>query len=89
MATLTITDLPPSTLAYLAARAARANRTVEEEARALLASLSPADGPEYIPSPEITAPFDPELPGPGVPIVPRDGGPARLEFWFDEDKVRE
>jgi plasmid stability protein len=87
MATLTLTNVSPATLAYLAARAARANRTVEDEAASLLAALTPV--PEYIPSPEVSAPFDLELPGPGVPITPRDAGPAKLEFWFDEDKVRE
>lgn len=96
MATLVIPNIPPDLFARLTAQAARANRTVEEEALALLGAVSVAYGPtppsvglQYIPSPEISAPFDLKLPGPGVRVVPRDIPPPRLEFWFGEDKVAE
>jgi len=42
MTTLTIPDLPDSVLAALRERAAKAGRSVEDEARAALADTSPA-----------------------------------------------
>lgn len=93
MATLTIHNISPVALAQYAVRAERAKRTVEEEvldvvegrAEPVCATRRPAL--EYIPSPEMSAPFDPKLHGPGERVIPRECGPSKLEFWFDEDKV--
>jgi len=93
MPTLTIPNVPPDLLARLREQAARANRSVEDEVltqlRERAAPPAALDGLDYIPSPEISAPFDPELPGPAERIIPRNVGAPRLEFWFDEDKVAE
>jgi hypothetical protein len=70
MATLTLTNLPPDALAYLAARAARANRTVEEEVLAVIEEelARPGDGD--------TGPLDFPRPldGPQVVLAVRPGG---------------
>lgn len=87
MATLTIPNVPPSVLAFLQDRAAKSNRTVEEEALRLIEAHSGSQTLELITSPESPAPFDLDIPGPRERIVPREGGSPRLECWFDEDQV--
>ncbi len=87
MATLTIPNVPPSVLAFLADRAAKANRTVEEEALSLIEARSVSETPEIILGPEIAAPFDLDIAGPAERITPSEAGSPRLECWFDEDKV--
>ncbi|HUR53602.1 MAG TPA: hypothetical protein VMZ71_05705 [Gemmataceae bacterium] len=92
MSALTIQNFPPELLAQLRDRAALSGRTVEEE---LISATgrglrTPTDVPpeplHLIPSPEIPAPFDLIPPGPIEKVAVRDGGPLRLEFWYDEDK---
>jgi hypothetical protein len=97
MNTLTIPNVPSELLAQLRDRAAHSGRTVEEEVLSAtergLRSPTGAGVTEeelhVIPSPEIPAPFDPELEGPREPVKVRDGGPLPVEFWYDEDKVAE
>ena len=93
MATLTIHNISPVALAQYADRAACSKRTVEEEVLAVVEGRAePVCGArrpalEYIPSPEISAPYDLKPMGPGERVIPRDVPTPRLEFWFDEDKV--
>ena len=67
-------------------------RTVEEELLSAadqtlrVVDVSAPEELHPIPNQEISAPFDLELEGPWERVVARDGGPPRLEFWFDEDK---
>ena len=95
MATLTIHNISPVALAQYAVRAACSKRTVEEEVLAVVEGraepvcVARRPALEYIPSPEIPAPFDPKLHGPGVRVETRKAGHSKLEFWFDEDKVIE
>jgi len=89
MPTLTIPNVPETVFAALADRAARAKRTVEEEALSLIeksAGERLSEPLELIPSPEIPAPFDLDPPGPVERVKVRDIQPPPPEFWFDEDK---
>ena len=77
MPPIVIGDLSPDTLSALERRAAAKNRTVAEEVKDVLekAVLGPADRlPMYVPSPEISAPFDLPYPTPGVKVQAKDGG---------------
>ena len=91
MATLTIHNISPVALAEYADRAERAKRTLEEEVLAVVegraepVSVTRRPALEYIPSPEVSAPFDPKLHGPARRVATRKAGHSKLEFWFDED----
>ncbi len=93
MATLTIHNISPVALAQYADRAACSKRTVEEEVLAVVEGraepvcVARRPALEYIPSPEISAPFDLQPMTAGERVIPRDVPTPRIEFWFDEDKV--
>lgn len=77
MHTLILENIPSDYYDRLQRRAAERKRSPQDEAKHILfAGLQPGDKlppPEYIPSQEISPPYDLPLPGVGIPIQPVPG----------------
>jgi plasmid stability protein len=91
MSALMVEGLSSATIERLARRAAVKNRTVAEEVREVLEEAmakAPERLPMYVPSSEVSAPFDLPYESVGIPVKSVDGGKRWPDRPITDEDIR-